>query len=112
MNKKAFTLFSTLILIFIFSILIIKIFEVKSISSVNIANQYRYIQAKNHLAFLEEYINSLTNLASLDKITIKNPNYDIYSLIKKENNKYHIELIVEDLNFDIRVYKKITILAL
>ena len=105
MKKNAFTLFSTLILIFIFSILIIKIFEVKSISSVNIINQYRYIQAKNHLSFLEQYLNSLSDLSSIDKIKIENTNFDIFALIKKNEEKFEIELIVEDLNFDIRVYK-------
>lgn len=110
MKKKSFTLFSTLILIFIFSILIIKIFEVKSMNSVNISNQYRYIQAKNHLIFLEEYIiylATLETLESIDKVKIENEDYDIFALIKKKNNTYEIELIVEDFNFDIRVYKKI-----
>ncbi len=110
MKKKAFTLFSTLILIFIFSILIIKILEVKSINSINILNQYRYIQAKNHLLFLEEYLNSLEalkTLESIDKIQIENEDYDIFAFIKKKENNYQIELIVEDLDFNIRVYKKI-----
>ena len=108
MKQKAFTLFSTLILIFIFSILIIKIFEVKSISSVNIINQYRYIQAKNHLCFLEEYINSLENLNSLEKIKIENTDFNIFALIKKKKDKFEIELIVEDFKFDIRTYKTFT----
>ena len=110
MKKKAFTLFSTLLLIFIFSILIIKIFEVKSINSINILNQYRYIQAKNHLLFLEEYLNfleALETLESIDKIQIENEDFDIFALIKKKKNNYQIELIVEDLDFNIRVYKKI-----
>ena len=105
MRRDAFTLFSTLILIFIFSILIIKIFEVKSISSVNIVNQYRYIQAKNHLTFLEQYLNSLSDLSSIDKIKIENSDFDIFALIKKNEEKFEVELIVEDLDFDIRVYK-------
>lgn len=112
MKQKGFTLFSTLILIFVFSILIIKIFEIKSISSTNIINQYKYIQAKNHLIFLEEYINSLldlesSNLDSIDKIKIEDQNFNIIALIKKEDKTNIIELIVEDLNFNIRVYKKI-----
>ncbi len=105
MKKKGFVLLSTLILIFIFSLLIIKIYEIKSINSVNIKNQYRYIQAKNHLFFLEEYINSLNDLNSIDKVKIENDDYDIFALIKKNENKFEIELIVEDLNFKIRVYK-------
>ena len=107
MRKKSFTLFSTLILIFIFSILLIKIFELKSISSVNILNQYRYIQAKNHLLFLESYIKSLKDLDSIDKIEIENENFNILALVQKSKSEYEIELIIEDINFDIRVYKKI-----
>ena len=105
MKQKAFTLFSTLILIFIFSILIVKIFEVKSISSVNIVNQYKYIQAKNHLLFLEQYLNSLSNLNSIDKIEIENEDFNILALIEKDESKFKIELIVEDYDFNIRVYK-------
>ncbi|PLY07788.1 MAG: hypothetical protein C0625_04275 [Arcobacter sp.] len=107
--KKSFTLFSTLILVFIFSILVIKIFEVKSISSINITNQYKYIQATNHLNFLEEYINSLDDLKTLDKIQIENKNYDIFALIKKVNAKYEVELIVKAVDFDVRLQKSIEV---
>ena len=101
--KKSFTLFSTLILIFIFSILVIKIFETKSISSQNIVNQYKYIQAKNHLNFLEEYINSLNDFKAIDQIKIDNKDFDIYALIKKVENKYNIELVVKAVNHNIRI---------
>ena len=111
MKKKSFTLFSTLILVFIFSMLTVKIFEVKSISSINIENQYNYIQGKNHLIFLEEYLNSLNDLSGLDKIQIENNSYDIYALVKKVDTKYEIELIVEAIDFDIRIYKKIFIIG-
>lgn len=106
--KKSFTLFSTLILVFLFSLVCIKIYELKSISSINIINQYKYIQAKNHLNFLEEYINTLNDFETLKKIQIKNEKFDILALIHKQSNKtYEIELIVKALNFNVRVYKKI-----
>lgn len=108
MKKNSFTLLSTLILVFIFSILIIKIFEVKSISSINIVNQYKYIQAKNHLDFLENYIYSLDDLDSIDKIKIINKEFDILAFIKKDQDNYQIELIVKDIKYNIRVHKKIT----
>ena len=108
--KKSFTLFSTLILIFIFSMLAIKIYEVKSISSINITNQYRYIQAKNHLIFLEEYIHSIDDLKTLDKIQIENIKFDIFALIKKVDVKYEIELIVKAIDSDIRLYKSIEVI--
>lgn len=81
--KKSFTLFSTLILILLFSLLTVKIFETKNITSINILNQYNYIQAKNHLKFLEEYIKSMESLEMVDKIQIKNDNFEILALIKK-----------------------------
>ena len=108
--KKSFTLFSTLILIFVFSMLAIKIYEVKSISSINITNQYRYIQAKNHLIFLEEYIHSIDDLKTLDKIQIENIKFDIFALIKKVDVKYEIELIVKAIDSDIRLYKSIEVI--
>lgn len=107
-SKKAFILLSVIILIFIFSILIIKVFEVKTISSINIINQYKYIQAKNHLNFLEEYIDSIKDLKAIDKILIENERFNIQALIKKINDpqeKYEIELIVSSIDFNIRVYK-------
>lgn len=108
--KKSFTLFSTLILIFIFSLLAIKIYEVKSISSINIRNQYKYIQAKNHLIFLEEYIHSIDDLKTLDKIQIENLKFDIFALIKKIDVKYEIELIVKAIDSDIRLHKSIEVI--
>ncbi|WP_321314397.1 hypothetical protein [Halarcobacter sp.] len=108
-DKKAFILFSTLILIFIFSIISIKIFENKSISSINISNQYNYIQAKNHLKFLEKYILSIESLDLIDKIKIRNKKFNIIALIEKKEENFEIELIVKAKNNNIRVYKRIII---
>ena len=104
--KKSFTLFSLLVLILLFSILTIRIFENKSISSVNIINQYKYIQAKNHLKFLEEYIQNLSTLNNIDKIEIEDNNFIIQAFIKKVSiQKFEVELIVESLNANIKVHK-------
>lgn len=109
--KKAFTLFSTIVLVFLLSILTIKIFENKAISSQNIINQHSYIQAKNHLVFLEDYIKSLKDLSSLDKIQIEDDKFEILALIEKlENKKYEIELSVKSLNTKVRVYKKVEVI--
>lgn len=108
-DKKSFILFSTLILILIFSIISLKIFENKSISSQNIINQHTYIQAKNHLNFLEEYISSLDSLELIDKIQIKDDKFDIFALIKKDEDRFDIELIVKAKNIDVRVYKRVRI---
>ncbi len=107
--KKAFTLFSVLISVFIFSILAVKIYEVKSINSINIINKYKYIQAKNHLAFLEEYIKSLSDYSSFKKITIEDENYSINAYVKEEINFYEIELVVKANDYDLRVQRVITI---
>lgn len=107
--KKAFTLFSVLILVFIFSILAVKIYEVKSINSINIINKYKYIQAKNHLAFLEEYIKSLSDYSSFKKLAIEDENYSINAYLKEEINFYEIELVVKTNDHNIRVQKVVTI---
>ena len=107
--KKSFTLLSTLILISLFSILIIKIFEVKNIASTNILNQYNYIQAKNHLNFLEEYINSLDSLELIDKIQIKDDRFNIIAQIEKIDEDFIAYLDVKSINYNIRVFKKIKI---
>ena len=107
-NKKAFTLFSTLVLVFIFSILITTIFEIKSISSTNITNQYYYIQAKNHMVFLKNYIDSISNLNNINKVEIKNDKFYIYSNIKKNKMKYLINLYVKAKDLNISLHEKIT----
>lgn len=105
--KKSFTLFSTLVLVFIFSIIAVNLYEIKSISSINIQNQYKYIQAKNHLLFLEEYLKNLESLDSLEKVQIENEKFEIIALIEKiEEEKYEIEMWVKAIDFNIRVYKK------
>jgi type II secretory pathway pseudopilin PulG len=107
MNKKSFILLTTLILIFIFSILAVYIFEVKSLNSQNIIKQYKYIQAKNHINFLDEYIQSLSDLNLLDKIAIEDDKFSIYAIIEKEENKYKIDLYVKSIDFDVSLHKKI-----
>ncbi len=105
--KKSFTLFSTLILVFIFSIIAVNLYEIKSITSINIQNQYKYIQAKNHLLLLEEYLKNLESLDSLEKVQIENEKFEIIALIEKiEEEKYEIEIWVKAIDFNVRVYKK------
>ncbi len=105
--NKAFTLFSTLILIFIFSILLINIYETKSINSTNIIKQYNYIQAKNHLNFLKEYLLALKDYNLLEKVEIKDKKFNIYANIKKVDNFYKVHLYVKSKFYDVSVYTKI-----
>jgi len=108
MRKNAFTLFSTLVLIFIFSILIVNIFEIKSMSSVNIQKQYYYIQAKNHLAFLEEYTFSLKDLKTINKIEIQDNYFHIFADIKKEDKNYEADLYIKSKLHNISIHKKLS----
>lgn len=107
--KKSFTLFSTIILLFIFSVLIINIFETKSLNSKNIQNQYLYIQAKNHLNFLEEYINSLKNFSSLEKIQIEDTHFNIIAKIRKKEKNYEVNLYINSNSHNISLHKKVFI---
>lgn len=108
--KKSFTLFSTLILVFIFSILTIKILEVNSLNSQNTINQYKYIQAKNHINFLEEYIKSLKDLETINKIKVVNKKYEIYANLKKEQNSYKVNLYCKAIGFNVRIHKSLEII--
>ncbi len=111
MKKNSFILIFVLIFVFLFSILALRIYELKSFSSLNIINQYKYLQAKNHLVFLENYINSLENLNLINKIQIDEEKFEIIALINKtETNRYEIEFSVKAIDYNIRVYKKVEII--
>ncbi len=108
---KSFTLFSTIILVFIFSIISVNLYELKSINSLNTQSQYKYIQAKNHLYFLEKYIKTLENIETLDKIQIENTKFKIIALFEKISEKeYEIEMSVKANDFNVRVYKTILLI--
>lgn len=106
--KKAFTLLFTLLVVTILSFVSIKIFETKSINSINLTNKYVYMQASNHLNFLQEYIEILPSLENIENISIKNKNFYINANIKKVTNKYEVFLEVSSKNFDVRVQRTLT----
>ena len=105
--KTSFVLLITLMFLLIFSFLLVLIMQTKSLNSNNITNQYIYIQAKNHLEFLESYINSIPNLNSINKIELKNDKFRVFAKIEKQNNKYLINIFVSSKIKDIRLHKKI-----
>lgn len=107
--KKGFILFSVIILLFVFSLVMIKIYETKSINSLNIINQYKYIQAKNHLLFLEEYLRSLNDFSSLSKLEIEDTEYKLIAYVSSKESFYEIELIVKAFEHNVRVHKSFTI---
>ena len=74
----------------------------------NIENQYLYIQAKNHLNFTKEYINSLNNLEleNINSLKFDDERFEIEVQIKK-SEYFDIEIFVQSKDFDIRLYEKI-----
>lgn len=104
--KKSFSLLITIFLLSIFSYLAISILETKSLRNVNLQNQYLYLQAKNHKEFLKSYINSI-DLEQISHLSIEDDFFEIYSIIKKEENIFHIDLFVESKKFDISIHEKL-----
>lgn len=107
--KKAFTLFSVIVLLFVFSLLAIKIYETKSITSINIVNNYKYIQGKNHLLFLEEYVNSLNSFQDIEKISFEEGEFLCSALVEEKENYYEIQIEVKSQIDNIRLQRLLTI---
>lgn len=106
--KKSFSLLSTILLILVFSSISVIMFENKSINNVNLKNQYLYIQGKNHLDFLEEYIKSI-NLDDVNKIEIENKNFEIYAKVEKKTENFEINLYSKSKTHNIALHKTILI---
>lgn len=107
--KKAFTLFSVLILLFIFSIVAIRIYEVKSINSLNIINKYKYIQGKNHLMFLESYVKKLDEVSTLNNISFNTSDFEANAHFFEQTSNYKVQLEVVSNSMNIRLQKVIFI---
>jgi len=54
--KKSYVLFITLVLVVVFSVLANFILETSSLKNEAFKQKYLYLQAKNHILFLEDYI--------------------------------------------------------
>lgn len=104
--KKAYTLFLTIILLSTFSYVSLQILQTKAIKSENIKNQFLYIQAKNHLNFLEEYLKSL-DLKDIESLEIYDDFFEIKAIKSKDNK--NMNLYVKAFDYDIRVTKIINI---
>ena len=104
--KKSYVLFITLILVVVFSVLANFILETNSLKNEAFTQKYLYLQAKNHILFLEDYILK-TDLEDTKKVKIEN---DLFEIIAKrygdENNKLFF-LSVQNKEFDIRLTKQI-----
>ena len=98
--KKSYVLFITLILVVVFSVLANFILETNSLKNEAFTQKYLYLQAKNHILFLEDYILK-TDLEDTKKVKIEN---DLFEIIAKrygdEKSKIFF-LSVHNHNFDI-----------
>jgi len=104
--KKAYSLLITIVLVTVFSYLAIFILETKSLRSQNLSNQYLYIQGKNHLEFLKDYVKS-SDLKDITDIEIKDDLFDIYAKIENQNSIFIVEIFIKAKDYDISLYEKI-----
>ncbi|WP_418180258.1 hypothetical protein ACNSOL_09060 [Aliarcobacter lanthieri] len=104
--KKSYTLIITLILLVVFSIVANQILENSSLGNESLKQKVLYIQAKNHLEFLEEYLLSI-NLKDIEKIQINDDSFEIKAQKSKEFEGFFLD--IKSFDFDIRVTKKLII---
>ena len=107
--KKAYTLLITIVLISLFSYLIISTMQTKSFANKNIQNQYLHIQAKNHLEFFRNHINSMSTeqLKNMNKVELKDEFFKIEANIKNTNSNLQIDIFVKSISFDIRLHERV-----
>lgn len=125
--KKSYVLFVTLALTLAFTVLGINILQNRSLKNELLRDKLFYIQAKNHLDFLEEYLLSFdTNLLDFDdtnneedntndensvnyikKIEIEDEFFNIIATRSSDFDGFFLS--VSSKNFDIRVSKKLII---
>ena len=104
--KKSYVLFITLILVVVFSFLANFILETNSLKNEAFTQKYLYLQAKNHILFLEDYILK-TDLEDTKDIKIDD---DLFTIVAKrygEENSKLFFLSVQNKEFDIRLTKQI-----
>lgn len=104
--KKSYVLFITLILVVVFSVLANFILETNSLKNEAFTQKYLYLQAKNHILFLEDYILK-TDLEDTKDIKIDD---DLFTIVAKrygEENSKLFFLSVQDKELNIRLTKQI-----
>lgn len=104
--KKSFTLFVTIVLFSVFTYVTFDILQTKAIKSENIKNQFLYIQAKNHISFLEDYLKSI-DLKDIDSLKVDDNFFDIKAQKSKDFAGYLLSVSSND--FNIRITKKFLI---
>ena len=104
--KKSYVLFITLILVVVFSVLANFILETNSLKNEAFTQKYLYLQAKNHILFLEDYILK-TDLEDTKDIKIDD---DLFTIVAKrygEENSKLFFLSVQNKELNIRLTKQI-----
>ena len=104
--KKSFTLFVTIVLFSVFTYVTFDILQTKAIKSENIKNQFLYIQAKNHISFLEDYLKNI-DLKDIDSLKVDDNFFDIKAQKSKDFAGYLLSVSSND--FNIRITKKFLI---
>ena len=104
--KKSYVLFITLILVVVFSVLANFILETNSLKNEAFTQKYLYLQAKNHILFLEDYILK-TDLEDTKKVKIENDLFEIIAKRYGEEKSKLFFLSVQNKEFDIRLTKQI-----
>jgi hypothetical protein len=104
--KKSYTLLITITLITLFSVLGIFILETKSLRSVNLTNQYLYIQAKNHKEFLKDYLKSI-NLVGINHLKIEDDLFDIYAKVEPKDSTFILDIFVKAKDYNISLYERV-----
>ncbi|MCT7542128.1 hypothetical protein [Aliarcobacter cryaerophilus] len=104
--KKSYVLFITLVLVVVFSVLANFILETNSLKNEAFTQKYLYLQAKNHILFLEDYILK-TELEDTKDIKIDDDLFKIFAKRYGDENSKLFFLSVQNKEFDIRLTKQI-----
>ncbi|MGM0518073.1 MAG: hypothetical protein ACQERD_00350 [Campylobacterota bacterium] len=106
MNKKAFSLMITLLLVSIFSFLSINILQTKAFSNKTLELKYLYIQAKNHKDFLKSYIKTLkkSKLETVEKITLDDSFFNIEAFLNKKDSKFLVDIFIKSKNHNVSLH--------
>ncbi|MBK6304115.1 MAG: hypothetical protein IPF43_09960 [Arcobacter sp.] len=104
--KKSYVLFITLILVVVFSVLANFILETNSLKNEAFKQKYLYLQAKNHILFLEDYILK-TDLEDTKDIKIDNDLFEIFAKRYGEEKSKLFFLSVKNKKLNIRLTKQI-----
>ena len=104
--KKSYVLFITLILVVVFSVLANFILETNSLKNEAFTQKYLYLQAKNHILFLEDYILK-TDLEDTKDIKIDDDLFKIFAKRYGDENSKLFFLSVQNKELNIRLTKQI-----